>query len=32
VGKKEDEISKENICAAIDVYRHLGPGLLESTM
>tara|TARA_B100000315_G_scaffold257520_1_gene306635 strand:- start:2012 stop:2392 length:381 start_codon:yes stop_codon:yes gene_type:complete len=28
--KKEDKYSKETIGAAIEVHRHLGPGLLES--
>ncbi|MEK7207911.1 MAG: GxxExxY protein, partial [Pseudomonadota bacterium] len=27
---KEDELSNEIIGAAIEVHRHLGPGLLES--
>ncbi len=29
--KQEDTFSKEIIGAAIEVHRHLGPGLLEST-
>jgi len=29
--KEEDLLSKEIIGAAIEVHRHLGPGLLEST-
>jgi len=29
--KEEDIFSKEIIGAAIEVHRHLGPGLLEST-
>ncbi|HJP18053.1 MAG TPA: GxxExxY protein [Nitrospinota bacterium] len=28
--KKEDTYSKKIIVAAIEVHRHLGPGLLES--
>ncbi len=28
--KEEDRMSKEIIGAAIEVHRHLGPGLLES--
>lgn len=28
--KEEDRLSKEIIGAAIEVHRHLGPGLLES--
>ncbi len=28
--KKEDEISKEITYSAIEVHRHLDPGLLES--
>lgn len=28
--KRENELSKEIIGAAIEVHRHLGPGLLES--
>lgn len=28
--KEEDKLSKETIGAAIEVHRHLGPGLLES--
>jgi GxxExxY protein len=29
--KKEDELSREIIAAAIEVHKHLGSGLLEST-
>lgn len=29
--KREDELSREIIGAAIEVHRHLGPGLLESS-
>ncbi len=29
--KEEDRLSKEIIGAAIEVHRHLGAGLLEST-
>jgi GxxExxY protein len=28
--KREDELSREIIAAAIEVHKHLGPGLLES--